>query len=235
MRRRPRRSFAARFAMPLLVGPALTLGTMGWLYLAAGGGQDGGPPAFEIVRTSRPARAATDPADLSRDVTPAGVTALPSPGEPLVRLPADPRPAAPPPEAETVFNRVIVVDGASFRTIRDKQPVVVHVAGVEAPAFSTTCTDAAGQVWKCGAKSRAELARLIGGKAVACARLETAEDGTLAGRCRVGSFDLARWLVEQGWADPAADADPALADAAAKAKADGKGRFGPAPLGVIAG
>ncbi len=155
-----------------------------------------------------------------------------SPGMPAVRPSAASRPPADP---ETIFSRVIVVDGASIRAVRDKKPVIIRVAGITVPAFKDTCTDPAGVVWKCGSKGRAELARLIGGRSVACAKLEEVDPLTLSGRCRVGVYDLARWLVDQGWADPVDTADTDLAAAAERAKAAGKGRFGPAPYGVIAG
>lgn len=229
---RKRLSFRARWALPLLAGPAITAATMAALYVAAGDGGrgDGSRIAYSIL--NEPVQAATGTG--IRDI--GNVPPPTDPAEGIRRSVSD---AAPPPlkpkDPETYFARVIVVDGASFRAVRDKKPIIIRVAGVTVPAFRDNCTDASGVVWKCGSKGRAELARLIGGRSVACAKLDESDPEAIVGRCRVGIYDIARWLVEQGWADPADQSDPDLVAAAARAKAAGKGRFGPAPFGVIAG
>ena len=231
---RRRRGFLARWAPPLLAGPAVVFGALGWAYLAAGGP----PPAAEGIRPSL-ADLPTEGEEMlapAREVTAPGVTPGPKVGGPLKRVAAAARrPDPPPPPAETLFRRVIVLDAGGFRMVRERQALVVRIAGVVAPGFAETCVDGAGKTWKCGARARAELARLIGGRAVACADLVEEDAATVTARCRVGSHDLARWLIEQGWADPAPGADAPTLDGAAKAKAEGRGRFGPAPSGVIAG
>jgi hypothetical protein len=45
--------------------------------------------------------------------------------------------------------------------------------------------------------------------------------------CKIGTQDVSRWLVENGWAEAAAGS--ALADAGAKAKQDKKGLYGGDP------
>ncbi|BBE72700.1 thermonuclease family protein [Oharaeibacter diazotrophicus] len=243
MRRGRRKlSFAARWAMPLLVGPAIVGGAMAWMYAAAPPPGSGNWAADAALRL--PKGAATAPA--AAPGAPGRVVDLgnvPPPGE---RPAAEPsgmdgplRPSADegvrPEKPETVFARVIVVDGGSFRAVRDKKPLVVRVAGVAPVPFTQTCTGTDGQLWKCGAKARAELARLIGGRSVACVDVVELEPDRVIATCRVGTRDIAGWLVEQGWADPSDPADPVLGPAAERARAAGKGRYGSAPVGVIAG
>jgi endonuclease YncB( thermonuclease family) len=170
-----------------------------------------------------------------RNVTPAGVTPGPRAVGLMLRVPAEVPDPPPSPEPETTYRRVVVLDGGSFRAIADGGPVVVRLAGVAAPEFTATCTDADGRSWKCGARARAELARLILNRSVACVIVDESVPEEPTARCRVGLFDLADWLVRRGWADPAEDAGPELVEAGREARSNRRGRFGPAPMGIIAG
>lgn len=170
------------------------------------------------------AAAAGDESRPVRDVTPPGVTRVPVTGGTLVRvesrLPgAAAAPSGPP---RTRLSRVIVVDAGHFRAIREGAPLIVRLAGIDAPAFDARCGDAVGG-WRCGAAARAELARLIGMRAVECALPTEQEPGTAVADCSVGGRDLATWLVGQGWATPAHDAPAALAEAAEAARIAGLG------------
>lgn len=253
MRNGRRRGFWARWGLPLLGGPLVTVGAVAAIAISAdratrpvevpavtasidSSGEE--MPEF-LRRAAAPPQAAAPeveppPASL-RNVTPLGVTPGPAPEGPLVRIPV--AAVATPVELrpDDVYRRVMVLDAASFRAVRDKTPIIVRIAGVTAPSFKDTCTDPAGKVWKCGAKARAELARLIGGKAVSCLDVDETDPVAPLARCTVGRFDLARWLVENGWADPGDGADAEMQGLADKAKADQRGRFGSAPSGIIAG
>ena len=57
----------------------------------------------------------------------------------------------------------------------------------------------------------------------------------LVARCRIGARDISEWMAEGGWADPEEAAPASVQDAAAAARRLKKGRFGPAPSGIIAG
>lgn len=125
--------------------------------------------------------------------------------------------STPPPSFDTVFRRVTVLDAVHFRVIRDDKPASVQLAGVVGPAFDAVCTDANGVHWKCGARARAELARVIGPRSVGCRDLVDTGVGTLSADCYAGVYSLSDWVVAQGWADPVDPYDQrfrSLADAA---------------------
>ncbi len=147
-------SFRARWALPLLAGPGITAAAMAALYLAAGDG-GAGPPADGLFDPQREA-GAEGKRRRTHQPRPRGAGRR----DPLRHRRAVPTaaPLAPPADPETVFSRVIVVDGRRIRAVRDKKPVIVRVAGITVPAFKDTCTDPSGVVWKCGSKGRAELA-----------------------------------------------------------------------------
>jgi endonuclease YncB( thermonuclease family) len=172
-------------------------------------------------------------APAARNVTPEGVTSGPVVSGPLLR--AAPEPAGEPGRPLTTFRRVVVIDATRFRTIRDRTPVVVRLAGVTGPAFSETCTDRDGKVWKCGARARAELSRLIRNRSVACVVTDDTDPAELVASCRIGVRDISEWLAMTGWADATDDAPAIIRDLADEARGAGRGRFGPAPRGVIAG
>ncbi|WP_181699917.1 thermonuclease family protein [Chthonobacter albigriseus] len=238
--------------MPLLGGPLITAICGAWLFLAYGTPDDGFrstlSPTDEIAADASAAGADLVPtggtqavaalvdtvAAKARDVTPPGVTPGPAVDGPLKRI-------APPkietldrPKPTDVFRRIVVLDAGHFRVVRKGEAIVVSIAGIRTPAFDETCRDTAGVEWKCGAKARAELARLIGGRSLECSMVDTTDPRNPTAHCAVGPRDLAKWLVEMGWADPTHE-DKVLSPLHAAAKDQRRGRFGPAPLGVIAG
>lgn len=228
------RRFLRRWLLPLTLGPAVTIAAVAGLWIAEE--KERVPPAFEIV--SGPDNSVigivTASEDL-RDVTPAGVTPGPEVSGTLERIrPPEQRESVLPPR-EILFRRIIVVSPASFRAVVAKKPVEVVIAGIKAPHFTDICTDDSGAKWKCGAKARAELARLIGGRAVGCVMVDVSVREFPIANCHVGRDDLADWMIENGWADPSDPNDRDKAALAEKAKTERRGRYGNAPLGVIAG
>jgi endonuclease YncB( thermonuclease family) len=115
------------------------------------------------------------------------------------------------------YFRVTVRDGGTLQTGK----LVITLKGIEARAAKAKCQDADGKSWPCGTMARAALARLIHGRAVVCTSPPSTRTTEFAARCRAGGVDLSAWMVRQGWARPAADAEPALSrayDAAKSAK-----------------
>ncbi len=225
--------------MPILLGPMLTIGALAALDYKFGSGLNRGKPegAEAAAETSAAPSVPELESSAVREVTPMGVTPSPALTSPLVRI--DPTPPAGVIELGNVdrgviYRRVKVIDGGSFGAVQDKREVVIRLAGIAAPGVDDTCTDEKGTVWRCGAKARAELARLIGPRAVECDGGAPREAESVT-RCRVGRQDLSEWLVEMGWADPAEGADPALAARAEGAKDAKRGRHGAAPSGIVAG
>lgn len=236
-----KRGFWATWTLPLVGGPLITLACGIALLMTFGEGPGPGATAGNFglrASTEVPASAAEarmeTVAAVSRNVTPPGVTPGPLVEGPLKRI-EPPKPVTVERgEPTDTFRRIVVLDGGHFRVVHKGQALVVRLAGIKSPAFDETCRDSAGVEWKCGSKARAELARLIGGRSLQCSIVETADPQAPAAWCAVGPRDLSAWMVENGWADPETE-DKVLTPLAAAARDQRRGRFGPAPLGVIAG
>ncbi|WP_133121817.1 thermonuclease family protein [Pleomorphomonas carboxyditropha] len=232
MARQERRyGFLIRWVAPLIAGPALTAAALLWLSedaeredLAAARptildfGRLPSPPVLRQPLAADP----PPPVEGSGRTAAAGTAAkAPEPALPL----------APPPDSfEALFPRVTVLDAGRFRTIRDREPLVVHLAGINGLAFSDSCEGTVGR-WNCGARARADLARLIGPRAVGCVGIAAeGDDGESRADCWVGNRNLSLFMVSRGWAEPADPADPLLAPYAGKAKAEKLGRYGDGSL-----
>ena len=123
-----------------------------------------------------------------------------------------PQPAAPQ-AATKLYHRVSVRDGGTLQSGK----IVIRLAGIAARDADATCKDKEGKAWPCGAAAKSALRRLIRGRAVACLLPKGGEHNIFEAHCTVGGIDLSDWMVRQGWADAK---DPALDNAAKKAKAD---------------
>jgi len=119
-----------------------------------------------------------------------------------------------PPAKPALYYRVVVRDGGTL----ESNGTVITLGGIHARDAEAECKDGQGRAWPCGARARAALTRLIRGRAVSCKLPATATGKTITARCTVGGTDLSAWMVAQGWAKPAAPAEPALAKAEAAAR-----------------
>lgn len=228
----PRQGFLVRWFAPLLVGATLSGG--GLLYLWQGAERDGLVDARPTMLDFGGTRLASGTrGGLSADApVPAEVRSGAAVNDPLLVGTSSPTPAAPalpasPPPAdfEAVFPRVTVLDAARFRVLRAGGPLVVHLGGITGVAFSEACDGTAGR-WNCGARARADLARLIGPRSVGCVGLRVSEDdGESRADCWVGPRNLSVFMVSRGWAEPIDPADRLLAPYAMKAKAEKLGRY----------
>lgn len=218
-----RHGFLMRWIAPFIFGFALTAAALLWLWEGAGReklaatrptildfGHLPSPPAPRRILTAD-APPPLDTAGLVRNAV----------------APAPELPAAPPPDSfEALFSRVTVLDAVRFRSIRDRETLIVRLAGVRGIAFSDSCEGTAGR-WNCGARARADLARLIGPRSVGCVDIAAkGDDGENEADCWVGSRNLSVFMVSRGWADPVDPADLLLAPYARKAEAEKLGRFG---------
>lgn len=226
-RQQRRYGFFTRVIAPLIAGSALTAVALFWFW---------GDAERENLATARPTildfgRLPSTPvprkpltADAPPPIEVAGqLAAVGNAGG----APARELPSAPPPASfEALFSRITVLDAARFRTIRDRDPLTVHLAGIKGVAFSDSCEGSVGR-WNCGARARADLARLIGSRAVGCVGIMAdGEDGESRADCWVGSRNLSLFMVSRGWAEPIDPADPLLAPYAVKAKEEKLGRYG---------
>ena len=113
-----------------------------------------------------------------------------------------------------LFYRVVVRDGGTL----EAGGTVITLGSIAARKATAQCKDADGKAWACGARARVAMMRLIHGRAVTCQVPKSGKQTSLTARCTVGGSDLSTWMVVQGWAEPKALSEQALADAAAAAR-----------------
>jgi endonuclease YncB( thermonuclease family) len=217
--------FASRLLTALL-GLALI-----WYFWPFGGGSDEVVTAVSPPPAGRDGRLFTQPAAPSAPAPKAATPNLAAPkpvpdtaghavpvpqgaqpGEQTAALTAD---ATPKPKlAPKLYYRVMVRDGGTL----ESASTVITLEGIEARAANAKCKDKTGRSWACGARARLALTRLIRGRAVTCAAPVSGAPKSLTARCSVGGKDLSAWMVDQGWAEAAAPAEPKLAKAADAAR-----------------
>jgi endonuclease YncB( thermonuclease family) len=153
-----------------------------------------------------------------RNVTPDSFTPGPDVSGPLVRIQGN-KPPPPKPRYKRFF-QVLVVSAGSLRTSHTQ----LRLAGVSGPPVDELCDGArTGAKWPCGRRARAELRRLIRGRAIDCHVESQSVPARLTTDCRVGTTDLALWLVTQGWARINQTAADNLVGAMSQAKAARRG------------
>lgn len=101
----------------------------------------------------------------------------------------------PDPEMREARGRARVIDGDSLAL----DGVEIRLRGIDAPEYRQTCTRS-GRTWPCGQEAARRLRGLVSGRAVACEGSVHDEHDRLLAVCRVGSREINRWLVENGWA-----------------------------------
>lgn len=104
-------------------------------------------------------------------------------------------PAKADPAGERLEGMAKVVDGKTL-TIGG---TLVVLNGADAPGADQTCTDPRGMPWECGRRAKDRLNQLVAGQRVVCIGVSQARNGTAA-RCRVGTVDLGRTMVQDGFA-----------------------------------
>lgn len=118
--------------------------------------------------------------------------------------------------SETIAGAGIhVIDGDSLRMDGRE----IRLAGIDAPEYRQTCTDASGAPWPCGKEARAALERLLQGGGVSCKTAVEDRYGRALALCRSPDGDIAEALARQGWAEGARDRrfkEPSAAIAEAK-------------------
>ena len=183
-------------------------------------GQDGrlftksaAPPAKSAAPKTTPA-AAGAPRGGPNGAPQKSAHAVPAPQGPAAQggeqTAALSRDAAPSPTLKPkLFYRVVVRDGGTLKSAG----TVITLGGIRARAADAKCKDKTGRTWACGARAKLALTRLIRGRAVICEVPVSGKQKALTARCTVGGKDLSIWMVDQGWAEAAAPADPKLAQA----------------------
>ncbi|MEO1103312.1 MAG: hypothetical protein AAFW98_06220 [Pseudomonadota bacterium] len=185
--------------------------------------------ADAVAPRSTPAESAPEPREQRssvRFVEKDGIVGVRVDG-PLERAPAivrvDP---PPPPRIEPDLYRLVVIESAGLINARSH---MIELAHIDAPSADLECTRADGAAWPCGRRARTALRRLIRRRAIECHDLkddETPPDAPVrTATCSVANTDLAEWLVENGWAEPAGTAPDVWRELHAIAKAARRGLY----------
>jgi len=150
---------------------------------------------------------------------------------PLERAPprAEPEKPAPPPREARDVHRLVVIESAGLIDARSHH---IRLAHIEAPSAETRCERPDGVAWPCGMRARTALRRLVRRRAIECLPVKEGEDPKQAppvrtAVCEVAGTDLSRWLIENGWAEPAGTAPDRWRDLHARAVEERRGLYAP--------
>ncbi len=72
--------------------------------------------------------------------------------------------------------------------------------GIDAPDIDEVCDDASGKEYPCGVEARAALAALVKDGTASCQPHGVDQNNDALGVCSVGKVDVARALIDAGWA-----------------------------------
>ena len=75
----------------------------------------------------------------------------------------------------------------------------VRLFGIDAPEWDQSCTRA-GKSWGCGQAAAQQLSKLVTGKQVRCVAVDTDDHGRTVARCTIGTLDVNRQMVSNGYA-----------------------------------
>ncbi|MCB1494688.1 MAG: thermonuclease family protein [Bauldia sp.] len=156
----------------------------------------------------------------ARNVTPPGILPGPQVDGPLYREPTPPPPPAPPRWRRFFLPKT--TDGATFVT---RNHLVIKVFGVTPPPLDQICRRMDGEEWPCGRTALFSLRMFLRGRAVECLLPNPDGIDRAVAPCRVGSIDVGRWLLRQGWATPDENATDEYRTAAHDARCDRVGMW----------
>lgn len=103
----------------------------------------------------------------------------------------------------------------------------MSLEGIDAPAPEATCNADGGTSWPCGMAARTALRNWLRLRAIECNVPGQPSDELIGTQCKLGTTDVAGWLVANGWAR-AQNGSP-LADMMKKAEDEKLGIFGSPP------
>lgn len=152
-----------------------------------------------------------------------------APRQPLSEL-GQATPPAPPPAAVPVDNSAKPI--LLYRPVATSAGNIeasgyrISIEGINAPGPEETC-NSDGTDWPCGMAARTALRNWLRSRAIECNVPGQPSDELIATQCKLGTTDVASWLVSNGWARTQ-EGSP-LADAMKKAEEQKLGLFGSAP------
>jgi endonuclease YncB( thermonuclease family) len=95
-----------------------------------------------------------------------------------------------------ITGQIQVIDGDTF----DVGGTRVRLFGIDAPEGDQTCTDARGQLLRCGAFVTTQVRDAYRGKRAICKQVDTDRYGRSVARCVVDNVDVGQSLVASGLA-----------------------------------
>lgn len=123
-------------------------------------------------------------------------------------------------QAELLNGPAAALDGRTIAIAGE----AIRLLDIDAPDPGQACRDATGADYPCGERARAALAEILDGGPVACDWAVRDADGLKLARCMLGNADVARRMLELGWAVPARDCKcETYRDAAQRAEASRRG------------
>lgn len=98
---------------------------------------------------------------------------------------------------ESIAGPALVIDGDTIAM----DGHTVRLWGIDAPEIRQTCTNGGGARYRCGIAAARELEKLILGRDVTCATIDTDRYGRSVARCAAGDIaDIGGRMVEMGFA-----------------------------------
>lgn len=100
----------------------------------------------------------------------------------------------------TISGPATVIDGDTIDLASAGRRIRVRLFGIDAPESEQRCFDAGKLPYKCGQLAADALEEEIGGAVVSCFTIDTDKYGRTVAVCTARGNDLARRMVERGWA-----------------------------------
>jgi endonuclease YncB( thermonuclease family) len=94
-----------------------------------------------------------------------------------------------------IYGKPTIIDADTIE-LRQRR---VRLYGIDAVEVDQICFRGS-LAWRCGLDAVNALDRMIGGREVQCEERDRDRYHRIIAKCLVGSTDIARWLVETGWA-----------------------------------
>jgi endonuclease YncB( thermonuclease family) len=192
-------------------------------------------PPQQPESASPPAQTAT----AARQVDPDGFSMTGKESGPLQRI--EPRqplsdmghatpPAPPPPPVPvdtTARPKLLYRPVATAAGTVDVSGYRIAIEGINVVPPEETCAVDGGTSWPCGTAARTAFRNWLRSRAIECNVPDLPPEALVSTQCKLGTTDLAAWLVDNGWAR-ASDGSP-LADNMKKAQEAKRGIFGSPP------
>lgn len=125
-----------------------------------------------------------------------GWWAWPLAGTGLLKLPSAPGLMGAGDTAPLISGSAVAVTGDMLR-VGDR---LIELDGIDAPELGQLCRDRRNRAWRCGRRARSTLRSIVGRQRVVCRDAVPLAGNRFRARCFAGSQDLAKEMVEQGYA-----------------------------------